>query len=213
MERPNPAKPLEKPGFEKTPARSTTPHPLGPAMLQRFCPALRLRRITDVTPEFLAEHGLRALVLDLDNTLVAWRGEDVAPEIEAWVKATLAAGIPLCIVSNTHRPRRLKSLATRLGVQWVPSGGKPRRRGFREALVAMGSNPSETAVVGDQLLTDIWGGNRTGLLTILVEPLSEVEFWGTRVISRRLEGLFLKRLESWGLLPAHRQEPPGKERG
>lgn len=196
------ATPLEKVGFEKSPARSAAPHPLGPALLRRFCPALRIHRITDVTPQFLAEHCLRALVLDLDNTLVGWRGEEIAPEVAAWAKETLAAGIRLCIVSNTHRPRRLESLANRLGVQWVPSGGKPRRKGFRQALAAMGTTPAETAVVGDQLLTDIWGGNRAGLLTILVEPLSEVEFWGTRVVSRRLEGLFMKRLSGWGLLPA-----------
>jgi HAD superfamily phosphatase (TIGR01668 family) len=177
-------------------------------LLLQFCPALRARGVLEVTPEFLEGRGIRALILDLDNTLVAWHGQEVAPEIAAWVRQLQAAGVALCIVSNTHRPRRLSELATLLGVQWVPSGGKPRRRGFRRAMAAMGVTEGQTAVIGDQVLTDIWGGNRCGLLTILVEPLSPVEFWGTRVISRRIERFFLKHLEGRGIRAAELDAPP-----
>ncbi|MGV3722691.1 MAG: YqeG family HAD IIIA-type phosphatase [Actinomycetota bacterium] len=170
---------------------------ISPLLLQ-FRPAHRARAITSVTPEFLAARGLRALILDLDNTLVAWHGHEVEPHVLDWVRSMDAAGVRLCIVSNTHRPRRLAELARLLGVAYVPSGGKPRRRGFLKAIAAMEVSPKETAVVGDQVMTDIWGGNRCGLLTILVEPLSNVEFVGTRVISRNVERLLLGLLHRYG---------------
>ena len=170
-------------------------------LLLQFSPSLRARGVTEITPSFLAGRGIRALILDLDNTLVPWHGKEVAEEIAGWIAAMQGAGIGMCIVSNTHRPGRLKALAARLGVGFVPSGGKPRRRGFYRALAALGTAAAETAVVGDQVMTDIWGGNRCGLLTILVEPISPIEFWGTRVLNRRLERLFLTRLEGWGVRP------------
>ena len=168
------------------------------SLLLQFCPTLRAESVLEITPAFLARRGLRALVLDLDNTLVPWHGREVNPEVDAWIRDLHAADIQLCIVSNTHRPGRLKELAAVLGVQCVPSGGKPRRRGFYRALQAMGSTANETAVVGDQLMTDIWGGNRCGMLTILVEPLSPIEFVGTRLISRSVERLLLKFLQERG---------------
>jgi HAD superfamily phosphatase (TIGR01668 family) len=170
-------------------------------LLLEFSPAHRARSVREITAGFLSARGIRALVLDLDNTLVPWHGREVPPEVAGWLGEMSAAGVRLCIVSNTHRPRRLKELAAVLGVQCVPSGGKPRRRGFRQAMTAMGVTAEETAVVGDQLMTDIWGGNRSGCLTILVDPLSPVEFWGTRVINRYLERVLLERLERRGVRP------------
>lgn len=167
-------------------------------VLGQFCPSLRAGSVLDVTAELLLEHGIRGVILDLDNTLVPWHGQEVAPEIAEWVAALSSAGLRMCIVSNTHRPGRLGELASILGVGWVPSGGKPRRRGFYRAMAEMHTTAVDTAVVGDQVMTDIWGGNRCGLLTILVDPLSQVEFWGTKVISRNVERMLLRGLERGG---------------
>jgi len=166
--------------------------------LLQFLPTLRATAVAELTPEFLAGRGVRALILDLDNTLVPWHGREVPPEVEAWIRTLRHADVQLCIVSNTHRPGRLRELAAFLGVQYVPSGGKPRRRGFLRAMEAMGATAAETAVVGDQVMTDIWGGNRCGLLTILVDPLSEREFIGTRLVSRAVERLLLGLLQRAG---------------
>jgi HAD superfamily phosphatase (TIGR01668 family) len=122
----------------------------------------------------------------------------VTPQVAEWIGRMQEAGVRLCIVSNTHRPRRLAELASILGIQYVPSGGKPRRRGFLQAIALMEVTPEETAVIGDQVMTDIWGGNRCGLLTILVDPLSAIEFVGTRVVSRNVERILLGLLERSG---------------
>jgi len=171
-------------------------------MIDQFCPALRARSVTEITPEFLAARGIRALVLDLDNTLVTWHGYEVAPPVADWVTSMHDAGISMCVVSNTHRPRRLRELSAVLGVSYVPSGGKPRRAGFRRAMAAMGSTATETAVIGDQLMTDIWGGNRCGLLTIWVDPISPEEWWGTKVVHRSMERLLLRQMDRRGIKPS-----------
>lgn len=168
------------------------------SLLHQFRPTLRARGIQDVTPAFLAQRGMSALILDLDNTLVPWHGREIAPHVAEWIASMQEAGVRMCIVSNTHRPKRLAELAQLLGISFVPSGGKPRRRGFLRAMVQMQSTADTTAVIGDQVMTDIWGGNRCGLLTILVDPMSPIEFVGTRVISRNVERLLLRLLERTG---------------
>jgi HAD superfamily phosphatase (TIGR01668 family) len=169
-------------------------------MLRHFCPRLVVSHLTELSPAFFAERGLQAVILDLDNTLVPWRGAEIAPEVSAWVGRCRAAGLKLCICSNTHRPRRLAQLAAELEVPFIERVAKPRRGGFMRALTLMGTSVAETAVVGDQLMTDIWGGNRCGLLTILVEPLSRVEFIGTRMVNRPLEAWLLSRMQRRGML-------------
>jgi HAD superfamily phosphatase (TIGR01668 family) len=81
---------------------------------------------------------------------------------------------------------------------------KPRKSPFRRAMKMLGMTPGETAVVGDQIFTDILGGNRLGLYTILVVPMPGKEYWATELINRRLERLVLWRI---------RQRSAGKENG
>jgi putative phosphatase len=165
-----------------------------------FCPRYTARSVCEITPELLSGLGIRAVILDLDNTLVPWHGEALDEAVEAWVQGLRAAGFGLCIASNTHRPGRLRRLAERLQVLYAPRVAKPRRGGFERAMTAMGARPEETAVIGDQLFTDIWGGNRCRLLTVLVNPLTPREFIGTRLVSRTLERLLLARFTARGWL-------------
>ncbi len=99
----------------------------------------------------------------------------------------------VCIVSNTHKPSRLKRVAGELGVECVARALKPRSRGFDLAMSMMGSLPEKSVVIGDQLLTDVWGGNRAGMYTILVTPMHPREFVGTK-ISRLVEMFLLRSL-------------------
>lgn len=152
-----------------------------------------VRHVCDVTPALLAERGINAVVTDLDNTLVPWRSEEVAEEIAAWLLNLRQAGLRVCIASNTRHFSRLERLAAQMDIGHVPgNAGKPGVRGLRNALTLLNSSPQQTAMVGDQLFTDIIAGNRLGLTTVLVNPLSPREFIGTRLISRNLERLVLR---------------------
>lgn len=164
-----------------------------PSLRQLLTPDLIVAHVRDVTPEMLAGRSVRAVISDLDNTLVAWRSEEVAGEIAAWLLTLREAGIGVCIASNTRHVSRLTRLADALGILHVPgNASKPGTRGLKTALGLLGTNSEETAMVGDQLFTDVLAGNRLGLTTILVNPLTPREFIGTRVVSRTAERLVLR---------------------
>jgi HAD superfamily phosphatase (TIGR01668 family) len=177
--------------------------------LEFFCPTWTASSVTAIAPEFFHEHGIRGVILDLDNTLVPWRGADIPPEVADWVRRMRASDLRLCIVSNTHRPERLRRLAAAFEIPYIPGSAKPGRAGFLRALAVMETSGSETAVVGDQVMTDIWGGNRCGLMTVLVDRLTSEEFVGTRLINRPIESFLLDRLRRRGML---KPVPEGSDR-
>jgi len=148
-----------------------------------------------ITPEMLAEKGIKALILDLDNTLVVRGKNELDPQVLAWLKELRQQGFRLCIVSNNSSGRGGK-IARALGLPSVFRAVKPRQRPFRKALALLGARPEETAVVGDQLFTDVLGGNRLGLYTIMVPSLGGPDFILTRLIVRRIERIFLPGIKA-----------------
>jgi HAD superfamily phosphatase (TIGR01668 family) len=153
-----------------------------------------VRHVSDLTPALLAEqHGIRAVLCDLDNTLTEWRSEHIADEVVQWIQELRRTGIGVCIASNTRNFRRLERIAGAMDIAHVPgNAGKPGVGGLKRALQLLDAHPGEAAMIGDQLFTDIVAGNRLGLYTVLVNPLSHREFIGTKVISRNLERLVLR---------------------
>lgn len=138
----------------------------------------------------LADKGIKGLILDLDNTIVERGARAFTPEVLAWLKDVRRRGFALAIVSN-NRSRRAVVMAREQGIPAVFRAGKPRRHSFLKALRSLHLEPHEAAVVGDQLFTDVVGGNRLGMHTILTRPLKGPEFIGTRLVTRNLEKLFL----------------------
>lgn len=166
---------------------------------------MRLLRPAEYRPSIFAvdldrlrARGIRGLIVDLDNTLGPWRLAEPDPAVREWFRRAQAAGFRICIVSNGGA-RRVQAVASALAVPAVGRAAKPSGRGFRAALALLGTAPHETAVIGDQIFTDVLGGNRLGLYTILVRPVSPREFLGTRLV-RRVERLVLRWLERRGLL-------------
>lgn len=132
----------------------------------------------------------------MDNTLVPWRGDEFSPEVLAWIQACKDSGLQLCLVSNTKRPERLQRLSEILGAETVRGKFKPSTQMFVAAMKKFGAEPEETLMVGDQLFTDVLGGNRSGIATIWVRKVSNQEFIGTRLVSRNFEKLVLGKLHS-----------------
>ena len=100
-------------------------------------------------------------------------------------------GFRICLLSNSSY-KRVSAYAEKLGVLAAPIGGKPLQRAFKSALAVLDAKSGNTAIIGDQIFTDIWGGNRMGLYTILVDPISKREFFGTK-LARLMEKLIAKR--------------------
>lgn len=165
----------------------------------RWCPDEVVCSVTDIDPSKLVEQGIQAVLLDLDNTLVPWQKVGVPDAVRQWVDSLKRAGLRLCLVSNTRRRRRLEVLAKRLDIAYVPRAFKPRRSGLRQALEKLQATPEQAVMIGDQIFTDVWGGNRMGMRTILVLPMARREFIGTRV-SRLLERILLWAYQQAGVL-------------
>lgn len=161
-------------------------------MLELLRPKLYVASVPEIDLEELKARRLRGLILDVDNTLVERNRSHLSPQVEAWVRRAKEEGFQLCIASNSIGSQRIAALAARLGIPYITWAAKPRRRPFRLGMAMMGTLPQETAVVGDQLFTDILGGNRLGLFTILVQPLTSHDFLPTRW-SRCLEQWLLRR--------------------
>jgi uncharacterized protein len=158
-----------------------------------FQPTRLVRRVSEIDLAWLQQRQIRGIVSDLDNTLAVWHEDQIEADILDWLSALKIAKISVCLCSNTRNYRRLQQIAERLGVFFVPgNAGKPGTRGVLTALELLTVLPNEAAMIGDQLFTDVIAGNRLGLTTILVNPLSEKEFIGTTLISRRLEPIFLR---------------------
>ena len=158
----------------------------------QFRPDHKFTRVGEITPELLTREGIRGLILDLDNTLTRWEEDKVAPGIPEWIDALKESGIRMVILSNGLREKQ-DTVARALDLPLVRAPlPKPFAVGFTKALEIIGLPREEVAMVGDIVVTDIWGANRLGIHTMLVEPLSPRDFPGTK-IWRALEVLFKLR--------------------
>ncbi|MBM7854055.1 HAD superfamily phosphatase (TIGR01668 family) [Desulfohalotomaculum tongense] len=156
-------------------------------------PDMYVGSIKNIDIQKLKKAGIKALIFDLDNTLVPWNSSELTEETLAWFKELHKEGFKTCIVSNNNR-QRVTKLCNLLEIPGIHKASKPRRKAFRRALRMLQVKPEETAMVGDQVFTDVLGAKRLGLYTILVVPISKREFIGTR-INRQLEKLVLRRIK------------------
>jgi len=156
-------------------------------------PKERLNRVTEITPDWLAQRGLRGVVVDLDNTLVPYGVTPPPPqELAEWKQTLDAAGIPLAIVSNAKK-HRTRLWAEALGVSGWGLAGKPLPLSLRKTFAKMGLQPSEVAVVGDQLFTDVLGANLAGGYAVLVDPIEPKKGLPHTRWVRKLEKSLLER--------------------
>ena len=135
-------------------------------------PTYMFAHYDDVTPEFLSKHGIRALLIDIDNTLAPYEQPDPDERIHAWFDLLAENGIKAALVSNNHAPR-VELFNRTLGLDAYPDSGKPKGKILRVAMEKMGSDESNTAVLGDQLLTDALAGHLLGLRALIVPPIKD----------------------------------------
>lgn len=127
--------------------------------------------ILAIQPEALAARGVKLLLADLDNTLAKYGQPEPDEAVRAWKAALDGAGVSLFLLSNSRKPTRAKHFAEALGIPYQGHAGKPKRLGFQTAMERMGCTPAQTAMVGDQIFTDILGAKRSGILALMVEPI------------------------------------------
>ena len=149
----------------------------------------------DVTPEFCRKHDIKALICDIDNTLVTYDDPEPTEAVMAWYRSLDDIGVKLSFVSN-NEAERVTRFAKPLGVPAFYKSGKPSRRGLRMAVEAMGSDPPSTVLLGDQLLTDVMAAKRFGIRAIVVPPIKDkttLFFRAKRAIERPFMNKYTKQ--------------------
>ena len=136
-----------------------------------FLPDTVFPRITAVTPEFLKERGITALVLDIDNTLTTHDSPELPADVAQWLEARKAEGFQFAVASNNHEPR-VAPFAQKIGVKWVADAAKPLPGGLVCAQQQFGVPKEQMALIGDQLFTDVLAARLFGIKALLVEPMA-----------------------------------------
>jgi HAD superfamily phosphatase (TIGR01668 family) len=137
--------------------------------------------------ELLTSNGFMGVIIDLDNTLVAYRQLTLGERDARWMAAARDRGLRVVMVTNNGSPWAAE-IAAELGIPCVPNARKPLPSGFRRALAILALPRESVIVIGDQLFTDILGAKIFGLAAIFVEPLGGRDPLNTR---------WLRRLERW----------------
>lgn len=148
-------------------------------------PALYYRDVFSIDLDALAASGIDTLLVDIDNTVLPRDTGAIGPAFVTWFSELKSRGFKVCLVSNNWHDH-VKRTAEAFGVQMVPKALKPLPFGFLRGTRLLDSERRRTAVIGDQVFTDILGGNLLGMTTVLVAPLSESDLPHTLML-RRLE--------------------------
>ena len=156
-----------------------------------FYPTMYRRRITDVTVEDLRHQGVRAVLLDVDNTLTTHDAPDLDVAVREWLDWMQAEGIRLIIVSN-NSPQRVEPFASSVGLPFVAHARKPLSSGYRAAAAALDVSLRECMAIGDQMFTDILGANWAGIPSVLLEPIQPEVEQKFIVFKRKIERLLMK---------------------
>ena len=138
--------------------------------MQLFKPQYRFQNVMQIKPEDIKNSGAKAVLIDADNTLAFHDSQQPYPGVTSWIKDIIAAGIPMIIISN-NSAERVRPFAESLGLPFIEKSAKPLPKGFRRACARLGVSPRETAVIGDQIFTDVVGGYLIGAKVFLTEPL------------------------------------------
>lgn len=141
--------------------------------MKNWYPTKYFDKKEDIPIKRYYDMGYRGILFDIDNTLVP-HDEPVDAAAELFVKQLKDIGFRICLISNNDE-ERVRLFADPLQVQYAYKAWKPARRGYLQGMEILGTDVSNTLFVGDQIFTDIWGANRTGMYSILLEPINPRE--------------------------------------
>ncbi|MCX7971141.1 MAG: YqeG family HAD IIIA-type phosphatase [Negativicutes bacterium] len=167
-------------------------------MLNFLRPALRARRLSDVSVDRLWHMGIRGLIIDVDNTLVPWGKSVIPPAHLLWLETWRGYGGKLAFLSNAWHSSRRLPLPDNIARPLCPftiRAFKPLPFSAMNLQRLLGLQRQQIAIIGDQILTDVLCGKICGFYTIRVDPMSGREFFTTK-LNRWLEKFVLADCQS-----------------
>lgn len=160
-------------------------------MNNNLIPKIHVNSPYELDTEALKKNGIQGIIIDIDNTLVPWAEKYADQKVIDLVEKLKTQGFKICLLSNGTK-NRVTLFNKDIKLPALHNAGKPRKVAFKKAVDLLGTEPKYTAVIGDQIFTDILGGNRLGLFTVLVVPMSSKEFIWTRLV-RQIEKVILHK--------------------
>lgn len=164
-----------------------------------FVPDMYQKSIYHINYENLLDAGIKCLLLDLDNTCVPYKDKVPNKKLINLFEDLKDMGFKIIIFSNATK-KRISPFKKGLNVDCLARAKKPNKKNFLKVLNMFNYDLASVAIIGDQLYKDILGGNKTGIMTILVNPMSKDDMIFTKLIFRNLEKIKYKQMEKKGLL-------------
>ena len=164
-----------------------------------FSPDDFVEKYEFIDVEYMNMHNKKVIISDLDNTLISWDSKKDTKELNRWLKKMKRAGFDIIVVSNNNE-ERVEEFCKQLNLQYVADAKKPLTHGFKKALSKLNRNPEEAIILGDQVLTDVFGAKSLGVMSVLVKPISKTDAFKTR-INRFFEGIIIQNLTRRKLFP------------
>lgn len=164
-------------------------------MIEIFYPEKYINSVYEIDFNKLKEESVEAVIFDIDNTLVPYFVPNADDKIKSFFSKLKKRGLKVGILSNNNK-KRVSLFCKDLNIEYVHEAGKPRIGGLSRLIAKLGVNRKNTVLIGDQIFTDILCGNRMGVHTILVKPVSKKDEFGTKLkrgIESFILGLYLKR--------------------
>lgn len=158
-------------------------------------PKFYFDKVTDIKLDFLKENNIKALILDVDNTLIDIDRKMIDGLVK-WHNEIKNGGIKTIILSNSNKIDKIEKVANTLNIEYLYLGLKPLKKGFKQAIEKLELKPENIAAVGDQIFTDVIGANRCNIFSILVKPISKKDLWLTkwkRPIEQKVIDNYLKK--------------------
>ena len=164
--------------------------------MKKIYPNAYFSSVLEITIGFLIKNKIKALILDVDNTLIDYN-KNLSEEIVDWSYKLQGQGIKMYILSNTNKTEKVKTVAEKMKIPYESFAKMPFKKGFLKVQKNLNIKPENIAVVGDQIFTDVIGGNRCNMYTILVDPIDKKDFWYT-AWKRPIENIIKRKLVKGG---------------
>ena len=161
-------------------------------MIKKLYPKEYHPSVFSINYDELYDMGMRNIIFDIDNTLVTYNILAPTEEVISLFAGVKERGFSICILSNNSE-KRVGDFSLPLDVKFVHKAGKPGTKGALRALEFLKASPSNTAIIGDQIFTDVWCGNQLGIYTILVEPVSRTQDELITKVKRGAEAFVVRR--------------------
>ena len=161
-------------------------------------PDMYVKDILSINYKKLKEKGIKALFFDFDNTLIEMGNYTLNEKYEKLIEK-IKKDFKVMIVSNSIHASKLEKVCSKYNLSYVGASFKPFFFGFKKAEKLVGFKEQEICMIGDQLVTDIYGGNRFGMFTILVDPLGKKDLKITG-LNRFIERKILNKYEKQNIM-------------